>query len=54
MALSLIEPLLYKQHHLFNGVEETLSTISDYIDGVLLALAWATDLRLRFARLAAA
>jgi hypothetical protein len=50
MAFSLIEPFLYRQHYLFNGVEETLSTVSDYIDGIVLALAWGTDLRLRFAR----
>jgi hypothetical protein len=54
MAFSLIEPFLYRQHYLFNGVEETLSTVSDYIDGIVLALAWGTDLRLRFARSVAA
>jgi hypothetical protein len=54
MAFSLIEPFLYRQHYLFNGVEETLSTVSDYIDGIVLALVWGTDLRFRFARSVAA
>ena len=50
MALSLVEPFLYRQAYPYSGIEEILSNISDYLDGALLTLAWATDLRFRFVR----
>ena len=50
MALSLVEPFLYRQAYPYSGIEEILSNLSDYLDGVLLTLAWATDLRYRFVR----
>jgi hypothetical protein len=50
MVLSLVEPSLYRQEYPYSGIEEILSNLSDYLDGALLALAWATDLRFRFAR----
>jgi hypothetical protein len=50
MALSLAEPFLYRQAYPYSGIEEILSNLSDYLDGALLALAWATDLRFRFVR----
>ena len=50
MALSLLEPLLYTQRYPYNGIEETLGNLSDYIDGALLALALVTELRFRFTR----
>ena len=48
MALSLVEPFLYRQVYPYSGIEEILSNLSDYLDGALLTLAWATDLRFRF------
>src|ERR1700730_2100396 len=48
MALSLVEPFLYRQAYPYSGIEEILSNLSDYLDGALLTLAWATDLRFRF------
>jgi hypothetical protein len=50
MALSLLEPFLYRQAYPYSGIEEILSNLSDYLDGALLTLAWATDLRFRFVR----
>jgi hypothetical protein len=50
MALSLLEPFLYRQGYSYTGIEETLGNLSDYIDGALLALALATELRFRFTR----
>jgi hypothetical protein len=50
MALSVVEPFLYRQPYPYSGVEEILSNLSDYLDGALLTLAWATDLRFRFVR----
>jgi hypothetical protein len=50
MALSLAEPFLYRQAYPYSGIEEVLSNLSDYLDGALLILAWATDLRFRFVR----
>ena len=45
MVLSLVEPFLYRQEYPYSGIEEILSNLSDYLDGALLTLAWATDLR---------
>jgi hypothetical protein len=45
MALSLVEPFLYRQTYPCSGIEEILSNLSDYLDGALLTLAWATALR---------
>ena len=50
MALSLVEPFVYRQAYPYSGIEEFLSNLSDYLDGALLTLAWATDLRFRFVR----
>jgi hypothetical protein len=50
MVLSLVEPYLYRQGYPYSSIEETLSNLSDYLDGALLTLAWATDLRFRFIR----
>jgi len=50
MVLSLVEPFVYTQAYPYSGIEEILSSLSDYLDGALLTLAWATDLRFRFIR----
>jgi hypothetical protein len=54
MAFSLVEPFLYRQEYPYNGIEDVLSVVSDFIDGALLAMAWASDVRFGFARAAVA
>lgn len=50
MVLSLVETFVYRQAYPYSGIEEILSNLSDYLDGALLTLAWATDLRFQFVR----
>ncbi len=50
MLLSVLEPVLYKSDFASNGIEDTIGSVSDYIDGALFTLAWASEVRLRFMR----